>query len=176
MPLADAAIRNAKPAARPIRLFDGGGLYLEVAPAGGKWWRLKYGFGGKEKRVSLGVYPGVPLKQARGRRDAARRQLAAREDPGAVRKAQKAAGAKQAASTFEAAAREWVGKRVTGWAPGHTRTVIRRLERDLFPWLGARPVGQITAPDLLAALQRIEDRGAVETAPWVLQVAGQVFR
>ena len=107
MPLTDTAIRNAKPGEKPIRLFDGGGLYLEVSPSGGKWWRLKYRFGGKEKRLSLGVYPGVSLKDARDRRDASRKLLADGIDPSENRKAMKSARTDRAASSFEVVAREW---------------------------------------------------------------------
>src|ERR1700742_2069273 len=107
MALSDTAIRNAKPADTPQRLFDGGGLYLEVAPSGGKWWRFKYRFGGKEKRISLGVYPEVGLKVARDKRDEARKLLANDIDPGENRKAKKQAGADKGANSFELVAREW---------------------------------------------------------------------
>src|SRR5690242_21540688 len=108
MPLTDTAIRSAKPRTKPFKLFDGGGLYLEVGPAGGKWWRWKYRYGGKEKRLSFGVYPDVSLKSAREKRDAARQQLAAGIDPGQARKAGKLAQA--GAESFEAIAREWHAK------------------------------------------------------------------
>lgn len=107
MPLTDTAIRNAKPSDKTAKLFDSGGLYLEVTPAGGKWWRLKYRFEQKEKRVSLGVYPEVTLKEARDRRDVARRQLTDGIDPGANRKAVKATKTDRAANSFEVVAREW---------------------------------------------------------------------
>ncbi len=112
MSLTNAAIRNAKPSEKPVKLFDGGGLYLEVSPTGGKWWRIKYRFGGKEKRLSLGVYPDVNLKDARNRRDAARKLLADGIDPGENRKAQKAAKQDRAANSFEVVAREWYAKLV----------------------------------------------------------------
>ena len=174
MPLTDTAIRVAKPQARPRRLFDGGGLYLEVSPAGGKWWRWKYRFGGKERRLSLGVYPDVSLKCARERRDAVRQQLSAGIDPGQARKAQKLAGA--GADIFEAIAREWHAKFSSGWVPSHGDRILRRFENDLFPWLGQRPVADILAPELLSVLRRIESRGAVETAHRAMQNCGQVFR
>lgn len=110
MPLTDTEIRRTKPQSKPIRLFDGGGLYLEVAPSGGKWWRLKYRHSGKEKRLSLGVYPDVPLKKARQRRADARALLADGIDPGENRKAARAAGADRAANSFEVVAREWFAK------------------------------------------------------------------
>ena len=174
MPLTDTAIRVAKPQARPRRLFDGGGLYLEVSPAGGKWWRWKYRFGGKERRLSLGVYPDVSLKCARERRDAVRQQLSAGIDPGQARKAQKLAGA--GADIFEAIALEWHAKFSSGWVPSHGDRILRRFENDLFPWLGQRPVADILAPELLSVLRRIESRGAVETAHRAMQNCGQVFR
>jgi integrase len=174
--LTDTAIRNAKPAARPLKLYDGGGLYLEVAPSGGKWWRLKYRFGAKEKRISLGVYPAVALKDARERRETARKLLAAGVDPGEARKAEKASRAQNAENTFEAVAREWFARNSPGWAPSHAEKVIRRLELDVFPWVGARPIADITPPELLTVLRRIEERGAVDTAHRAQQNCGQVFR
>ena len=174
MPLTDTAVRAAKPQVQARKLFDGGGLYLEISPAGGKWWRWKYRFGGKEKRISLGVYPDISLKLARERRDAVRQQLAAGIDPGQARKAQKFALA--GAKSFEAIAREWHMKFSAGWVPSHSGRILRRLENDLFPWLGKRPVADITAPELLSVLRRIESRGAVETAHRAKQNCGQVFR
>lgn len=176
MPLTDTAVRNAKPGLKTARLFDGGGLYLEVAPSGGKWWRLKYRFAGKEKRVSLGVYPEIPIKDARARRDEARRQLANGIDPSAQRQAAKHATQANAGNSFEAIAREWFDKFSPGWVESHSSKILRRFERDVFPWLGARPITDITAPELLAALRRIESRGAVETAHRASQNCGQVFR
>lgn len=174
MPLTDTAIRSAKPRAKAFKLFDGGGLYLEVSPAGGKWWRWKYRCGGKEKRLSLGVYPDVSLKAAREKRDTARQQLAAGIDPGQARKAEKLARA--GAESFEAVAREWLAKFSPGWVPEHSDRILKRLERDLFPWLGKQPIAGIKAPELLAVLRRIESRGAVETAHRAMQNCGQVFR
>lgn len=140
MPLTDTAIRSAKPRPKTFKLFDGGGLYLEVNPVGGKWWRLKYRFGGKEKRLSLGVYPDVRLKSARGKRDLARQQIAAGIDPGHARRAEKLAHA--GADSFEVVAREWHGKFSEGWSPSHGDRVLRRLEKDLFPTRGARSHGR----------------------------------
>ncbi len=174
MPLTDTALRSAKPRAKAVKMFDGGGLYLEINPAGGKWWRWKYRYGGKEKRLSLGVYPDVRLKAAREKRDAARQQLAAGIDPGAARKAEKLAQA--GAESFEAVAREWHAKFSPGWVASHGDRILRRLEKDLFPWLGKRPIAEIKAPDLLTVLRRIESRGAQETAHRAMQNCGQVFR
>jgi integrase len=176
MPLTDTAIRNAKPDTKTRRMFDGGGLYLEVATSGGKWWRLKYRFGGKEKRISLGVYPEISLKDARERRGEARKLLANGTDPSQHRKAEKAATAALASNSFEVIAREWHGKHVPTWTKKHAETVIRRLELNIFPWLGKLPAAEITAPQLLEALRRIEARGALETAHRVLSICGQVFR
>ena len=176
MALTDVTIKNAKPGEKPIRLFDGGGLYLEIAPAGGKWWRLKYRFDGKEKRISLGVYPDVGLKDARERRDAARKQLANGVDPGVVKKARKAASEERGANSFELVAREWFARYAPGWASSHADKIIQRLERDMFPWIGGRPIAEITAPELLSLLRRIEGRGAKDTAHRALQNCGQIFR
>jgi integrase len=176
MALTDTAIRNAKPGDKAKRLFDGGGLYLEVAPAGGKWWRLKYRFGGKEKRLSLGVYPDISLRQARERRDEARRLLATETDPSQHRKAKRAAQEERAGNSFEVVAREWFARQSSVWVDSHGSRIIRRLERDIFPWLGKRPVAEITPPELLAVVRRIEGRGALETAHRALQNCGQVFR
>ncbi len=174
MPLTDASIRSAKPKDKTFRLFDSRGLYLEINPAGGKWWRWKYRVGGKEKRLSLGVYPDVSLKLAREKRDAARRQLAKGIDPGHARKAEKLAQA--GAESFETIAREWHAKFSPGWVASHGDRILRRLEKDLFPWLGKRSMLEIKAPELLVVLRRIENRGALETAHRAMQNCGQVFR
>jgi len=170
------ANRNAKPISKPQRLFDGGGLYIEIAPSGGKWWRLKYRFSGKEKRLSLGVFPIVGLKDARDGRDEARRQLAKKIDPGLLRKANTAMQAERASNCFEAVAREWYAKHSPAWATTHSSKIERRLERDIFPWMGSRAIADITAPELLKVLRRIEERGALETAHRALQNCSQVFR
>jgi integrase len=176
MALSDLTIRTAKPGAKPIRLSDSGGLYLELAPSGGKLWRLKYRFGGKEKRLALGKYPDVSLKDARDRRDEARKLLANEIDPGENRKVQKAAKTERAANSFEVVAREWIAKFTPTWAATHTSKIVRRLEMYVFPWLGGRPIAEITAPELLAVARRVEDAGAIETAHRILQNCGQVFR
>lgn len=176
MPLSDTAIRAAKPKEKTYLMTDGEGMYLEITPAGGKWWRFKFRFDGKQKRLSLGTYPDTGLKEAREKRQEARRLLAAGVDPSENRKAQKAAGSGEAANSFEVIAREWFGRQATTWVPSHADKIISRLERDLFPWLGRRPICAITAPELLSVLRRIEDRGAVETAHRALQNCGQIFR
>jgi len=176
MPLTNTTIRNAKPSDKAKRLFDGGGLYLEIAPSGGKWWRLKYRFGGKEKRLSLGVYPDVTLKDARIRRDEARKLLANDIDPSENRKTQKAANVERGANSFEVIAREWFTKYSPSWSETHSTRIIRRLERDIFPWLGGKAIAEITAQQLLAIIRRIEERGALETSHRALSDCGRVFR
>lgn len=176
MPLTDAAIRNAKPRLKPTKLFDERGLFLLVTPAGGKWWRFRYRYGGKEKLLSLGVYPAVALKGARDQRDAARKLLAQGVDPGEERKAQKTAKESRAANSFEAITREWFGKFAAQWVEHHRQRVIRRFERDIFPWIGGRPIAEVSAPELLAVIRRIEDRGALDTAHRALGYCSQAFR
>ena len=176
MPLTDIAIRNAKPRAKPAKMFDERGLFLMVTPGGGKWWRLKYRFDAKEKLLSLGVYPDVGLKDARERRDAARKLLADGIDPGENRKAIKTARTDRAANSFEVVAREWFGKYSATWAATHSDRIIRRFERDVFPWIGGRPIAEVSAPELLATVRKIENRGALETAHRALGNCGQVFR
>ena len=174
-PLTDTKVRTTKPTEKPQKLFDGGGLFLLVTPTGGRLWRFKYRFGGSEKLLSIGTYPETSLAEARQRRDQASALLANGIDPSETKKAQKAAG-NQETETFEIIAREWYAKFSPSWATSHAKTTIRRLELFIFPWLGARPVKTITAPELLAALRRIEAKGALETAHRVKQVCGQVFR
>jgi len=176
MPLTDLELKKLKPTGRTRRLFDGAGLYLEVSPAGGLWWRFKFRFLGKEKRLSLGTYPEVGLKDARWKRDDARRLLSQGVDPSATRRAEKAAGAERAANSFEVLAREWFEKHAPGFAPDHASRVLRLFERDLFPALGKRAIAEITPPELLAVLRRIEDRGALDTAHRARANCGQVFR
>jgi integrase len=176
MPLTDTAARNAKPGDKTRKLSDEKGLYLEITPRGGRYWRLKYRFGGREKRLALGVYPDVSLKDARERRDEARKLLANGVDPGEMKKAAKRSTAEASANSFEAVAREWYAKFSPAWTESHGGRILHRLERDIFPWLGTRPISQITASELLTALRRIENRGAVETAHRAMQNCGQVFR
>lgn len=192
MPLTDTAIRNAKPGAKPVKLFDERGLFLIVTPSGGKWWRFRYKFNGKEKLLSLGVYPDVPLasrivkdeeigktrkiKGARELRDEARELLAQGVDPGENRKAQKSAKQDRAANSFEVVAREWYSKYASSWSEAHGERIIRRFERDVFPWIGGRPIADVVAPELLSVAHRIESRGALETAHRALANCGQVFR
>ncbi|WP_102811520.1 tyrosine-type recombinase/integrase [Burkholderia pseudomallei] len=176
MPLTDTAIRNAKPADKPVRLFDGGGLYLEIAPSGGKWWRLKYRFGGKEKRYSLGVYPEVTLATARKKRDEAREKLAAGIDLGEAKKAEKRASLLAAAHSFEVVARGWMDERKTTVEPAQHAKTLARMENDVFPWLGKRPIAEIDAPEILVVLKRVDGRGARFTAHRIRSEISRVFR
>ena len=176
MPLTDTAIRNAKPGEKPVKMFDGRGLFLIVTPAGGKWWRLRYKADGKEKLLSLGVYPDVGLKDARERREAARKLLADGVDPGEHRKAAKAVKVERAANSFEVIGREWFEKNRETWAPSHADKIIKRLENDVFPWLGGKAIAEITAPDVLTVLRRIEGRGTLDTAHRAGGNCSQIFR
>jgi integrase len=185
MPLTDTKVRSAKPGPKTQKLFDQGGLYLEISPSGGKWWRWKYRFDGVgedgkqkriEKRLAIGIYPDVSLKLARERRDEARGLLARGIDPGEHRKAEKQAQAERGANIFEVIAREWFAKQETGWAESHSGRVIRALERDVFPWLGNKPIVDIGPGDLLEVMHRIEARGAGETAHRVLRNCSMIFR
>lgn len=190
MALTDMEVKKAKATDKPVKLADGGGLFLLVQPNGAKYWRLAYRFAGKQKTLALGVYPDVPLvgywhdpktkkvwvKGAREQREDARKLLANDTDPGAVKQAQKAAKGEQVANSFEAIAREWFVRHSPNWKENHSSKIISRLENDVFPWIGARPIDEIAAPALLAAIRRIESRGALETAHRALACCGQVFR
>lgn len=176
MPLTDVAIRRAKPCDSPVRMFDGGGLYIEIVPSGGKWWRLKYRYAGKEKRLSLGTFPDTGLKAARDARDSARKQLAAGVDPSADRKAEKEIARVAALSTLERAARAWLAHRSKAWKPGTLAMIAASLENDVFPSLGSRPLAEIQPRDIRDAVQTIEARGAGETAGRVFQRLRAIFR
>jgi integrase len=185
---ADTTIRNIKPKDAPFRLNDGDGLYLLVKSDGARWWRFDYSISGKRKTISLGVYPDTGLSAARARAEDARRLVASGTDPSEVRKTDKTRQAMERETerriaeglppvdSFEDVAREWFSKYSATWAPSHGDKIIRRLERDIFPWIGKRPVAAVTAPELLTVLRRIEERGAVETAHRAQQNCGQVFR
>ncbi len=176
MPLTDTAIRKAKPAEKAAKLSDGGGLYLLLRPDGARWWRLDYRrpVTGKRNTLSLGTYPDTGLADARGKRDEARKLLACGADPGEHRKAEKAAGLDRAANSFEVVAREWLAKQT--WVPSYRVKVEAWLVNDVFPYIGGRPVVEVTAPDFLGVARRIEERGAVESAHRILQNCGQVMR
>lgn len=172
--LTDTSIKTAKPKEKAFKLTDDGGLFLLVNPNGSRWWRFRYRIDGKEKLISFGVYPEVSLKEAREKRDKARKMLRDGIDPSQAKKAQKASDS--GADSFETIAREWFSKFSPTWTPSHGERILRRLERDIFPWIGKRPIGEIKAPELLTVLRRIEERGAVDTAHRASQNCGQVFR
>jgi integrase len=175
MPLTDVTVRTAKAQDKPIKMSDERGLYLLINQVG-KYWRFDYRFETKRKTLALGVYPEVTLKEARSKRDAARKQLADNIDPSENRKARKRSRADLTGNSFEVVAREWFTKFEPGWTFGHSSKIISRMERDIFPWIGKRPIPEIRAPELLACLRRVEARGALETAHRALQNCGQIFR
>lgn len=176
MALTDTAIKNAKPLSKQYRLTDGLGLYLLVRPNGSKLWRQDYRFAGKDKTLSVGIYPDVSLKLARERRDEIRRQVAQEVDPSEYRKSTKLIQESLLENSFEAITREWYLKNKVQWSDNHAARVISRFEREIFPWIGAKQINVITAPELLATIRKIEERGQIETAHRVLQGCGQVFR
>jgi len=173
MKLTDAKLRNLT---TPGKHADGGGLYLEVTPAGGRYWRMKYRFARKEKRLAFGVYPDVALKEARAKRDEAKLMLSRGEDPGAAKKAAKAKVAIEAANSFQAVALDWHKANARRWAEVTATKMLKHLEADVFPMIGARPIASITAPEVLAMLRKVEARGATYTATRLREVCGQVFR
>ncbi|MEN6487334.1 MAG: integrase arm-type DNA-binding domain-containing protein, partial [Smithella sp.] len=175
IPLTDLKVQKVKPQDKPISLFDGGGLYLLVTPSGGKLWRFKYRFAGKEKKIAFGSYPEISLICARQRRDDARRLLANNVDPGAVRKAQKQAKIEDI-ETFEVIAREWFNKFKPTWEESHSSRVLSRLEKNVFPYIGERPIVQVKAPELLGVLRRLEARGILHSAHNIRGICGQIFR
>ncbi len=164
MPLSDTAVRNAKPTAKPYKLTDDKGLFLLIHPNGSKYWRQKYRFDGKEKTLAHGVYPDVGLKEARARRDESRKLLAAGIDPGQHRKAAKATREALVANSFEIICREWLENKRSNIEEAQYKKALARLEKDVFPWMGSRPIAEISAPEILAVLRRIDDRGARYTA------------
>jgi integrase len=173
--LTDKAIRALKPTEKPYKASDSLGLYLLIQPTGSRLWRFKYRFGGKEKLAALGAYPEVGLADARARRDELRRIHGSGVDPVAHRKATRVAQVAATENSLELVALEWFEKKSPGWVPKHSIKIIERLKRDIFPWLGSRPVAEVTAPEVLAVLRRIEERGAVETAHRALGDISAIF-
>lgn len=187
--LTDTAIRKARHGEKSVKLADGGGLYLELHPNGSRYWRMKYRFGGAEKRLALGVYPEVSLAEARQRREDARKLLANGADPGEAKKAAKVAqvAAVQVAraeaaglpgpGSFEFVAREWLTRmHEPKVSAGHAERTRIRFEQDVFPWLGRRPIAEIDTPELLQVLRKVEARGAIETTHRIKDACAQVFR
>lgn len=167
MPLTDAACRNAKPSETSRKLSDSAGLYLLVQPTGSRLWRMNYRFGGKQKTLAFGKYPEVGLSEARTRRDEARMLLASGLDPADPRPVD--------AISFEEVGREWLKAQIA-WSPGHMSRVTSRIEEDVFPQFGHIAVSRLEAPTILAALRKVEDRGAFEIAKRLRQTIGQIMR
>ncbi|HCR60874.1 MAG TPA: integrase [Serratia liquefaciens] len=176
MKLTARQVDTAKPKEKPYKLSDGGGLYLEVATTGSRYWRLKYRYAGKEKRLAFGVYPEVSLAEARDKREAAKKVLAAGNDPGEVKKAEKIAQKLGFENTFEAIAREWHQVRADRWSLRYREEIIDTFEKDVFPYIGKRPIAEIKPMELLETLRRMEKRGALEKMRKVRQRCGEVFR
>ncbi len=176
MPLTDIKCRALQPAQKTYKASDEKGLYLEVTSSGSKYWRMKYRFSGKEKKLAFGVYPEVSLKEARDKRDAARKQLQEGLDPSHEKKLFKLTKTLNAENSFENIAREWHQKQTARLTARHSDYVLRRLAADVFPHIGFRPINQITAPELLAVIHKIEKRGALDIAHRALQTTSQVFR
>jgi len=176
MSLTDTRIRKAKPATKPYKLSDGGGMYLLVAPDGARYWRQDYRFADKRRTLALGVYPIVTLADARTRRAEARALLGKGLDPSAAKKATKRAAKLASENTFEAIAREWIANERHRLAPRYWALLLARLEADIFSQIGSRPIADIYAPELLEVLRKVEQRGVIETARRLRQTCGQVFR
>jgi integrase len=175
MSLSDAKVRNAKAKRKPYKIADGEGLFLVIMPTGSKYWRLRYYFASKEKLLALGVYPDVTLADARDRRAAARKALAAGKDPGEVKKETKRLAILKSANSFETVAREWFDKRKHEWAESSANTALARLEQHILPKLGDRPIADINPPEVLAMARVVEEKGKLETARRVMQMCGQIF-
>jgi integrase len=175
--LTDADCKNAvcPPDKKQARYPDSGGMYLQVSPKGSRRWFLKYRIDGKEKQLALGSYPDVSLKSARLARDAAKLQKSKGTDPIQARKLEKLKATRNTGDTFRVIALEWYGKQAPQWSDSHADRMLRQLERDLFPWIGERPIAEIHAMELLAALHKVEERGALETADRALMLARQVW-
>ena len=166
MKLSDAKLRTLT---TPGRYFDGGGLYLDVKPAGGRYWRMKYRFSGREKLLALGVYPDVSLKTARERREDARRALAGGLDPGELKKAARTQAEREAAATFEAVARDWLAHQANAWTEGTLDAICSGLEAAVFPKIGARPMAQMRPKEVMEIVKGLDASGKGETAGRVLQ-------
>lgn len=166
----------AKPREKAYKLADGAGLYLEVVPSGSRYWRMKYRFNGKEKRIAFGVYPAVSLAQARALRDEAKKKLAEGIDPSFAKKEEKLVRDVQLNNTFQAVALEWHGTKVSRWSEGYASDIIEAFNKDIFPYIGQQPVNEIKPLVLLNVLRRMESRGATEKAKKVRQRCSEVFR
>lgn len=176
MALTDTKIRTAKAKTKAYKLSDSGGLFILISPTNSKYWRLKYRFGGKEKLLAIGVYPDLSLAEAREKREEAKKRIANGIDPSVFKKTTKRSAQMVAEGSFEVVAREWHLKNNQRWSVKHGALIIHRLERYIFPWLGSCHIGELNAQQLLEALRRIENKGALETAHRIYQICGQVFR
>lgn len=176
MTLNDTTIRNAKVKDKSYKLADGEGMYLQINPSGSRYWRLRYRFNGKQKLLALGTYPQISLKDAREKRDQARKQLAVNLDPSDAKKEHRRQTLVKMDNSFESIAREWLEQRRLDWTPRYANRVLRALENDLFKSLGYRPITEIRAPELLALLREIEKREVIDGAHRALQYCGQIFR
>ena len=177
MNLNDKKCKNAKAEKKAYKLSDGGGLYLLITPDGSKYWRLKYRYLEKEKLLAFGVYPLITLAEAREKREEAKKQLAAGKDPSSIKRADKRLAMQEARNTFRAVALEWHENQLGKWTPKHSVNVMRRLEMDVFPYIGTRPISEIDPPELLnSVLRKIEKRGALDVVARVKQICGQIFR
>ena len=172
----DTACRNAKPEQAPYKRSAGGGLHLLINPDGSKYWRLAYRWHGKQRTLAIGVYPAVGLSDAREARDAAKRDLAANRDPSAVKRERRRAARADNGNTFEAVARDWFEHWKGGRTPAYTERVLSRLEDDVFPSIGRRPIAELEPPELLEMLRKVEGRGVHDTARRLKQYAGMIFR
>jgi integrase len=176
MALTDSHVRNAKPKAQAYKLGDGRGMYLLVRPDGARYWRLDYRFAGKRRTLALGVYPTVTLSVARARREDAHTLLAQGTDPSAAKKAKRRSALRANETTFEVIGREWLHNQRKRLAPRYCVQILARLEGDVFPQIGSRPIAEIDAPELLDVMRKVEQRGVLETARRLRQSCGQIFR
>lgn len=176
MALKDMELRKLKPKEKAYKMHDSAGLYLLVKPNGQGYWRFKYRFGGKERLLALGVYPEVSLALARQKRDEARQQIANLIDPNLIKQQRKKTKNGEVENSFELVAREWHAKQSSKWTENHATRLLTGLEKNIFPWIGARPISELMATELLSVLERIEARGAIETAHRNCQTCGQIFR
>ena len=173
--LSDTRIRALKPRLRTYKVFDTDGLFLVVTPSGGRWWRQRYTYAAKEKLLSLGTYPEVSLSDARERRDAIRKQIAAGIDPSLRRQAERKALIDANANTFKAVTLEWHKQYKSQWSDGHADVVLRRLEQSVFPWVGSKPITEVAPKDIIACLLRVADRGIADTTHRILQYIKAIF-
>lgn len=176
MKLTIRQIDTTKPKDKAFKLSDGGGLYLLVNPNGSRYWRLKYRFAGKEKLLAIGVYPDTSLAQARSRREEAKKLLLEGKDPGQERKLEKLSRQLEVESSFEVIAREWYTRRFDRWSVSYREEMMRTFEKDVFPFIGHRPIKDIKPLELLEVLSKLETRGATEKARKVRQRCGEVWK